>query len=143
MDFIYNHAARLFVNAITFDSSPKVWFEMMQYFYSKKITDESISLEFDEGRTSDIELVDLTGLSLGMNIKKRFTRSLWQALVPVLSTERPNYDFRLQTILPFKEIPVTVERNIPKGGSFSSVHKVEIHEGHFLDPNSVSCHLFA
>ncbi|KAK3343409.1 kinase-like domain-containing protein [Lasiosphaeria hispida] len=59
----------------------------------------------------------------------RICETQWKFIVPVLSTERVNYDFEEEAILPFTNMQ-TVD-----GGAFSKVHQVRIQEGHFIDPS--------
>ncbi|KAK3380589.1 hypothetical protein B0T24DRAFT_571473 [Lasiosphaeria ovina] len=59
----------------------------------------------------------------------RVRQMQWRIVVPVLSTEKDNYDFDGNAILPF-----TKEKSVD-GGAFSKVHKVQIQRGHFQDPS--------
>ncbi|KAK3358637.1 kinase-like domain-containing protein [Lasiosphaeria ovina] len=66
------------------------------------------------------------------------TEHQWKVLVPVLSTKRIRYNFRVQTILPFTVFANPNEAN----GAFDDVYKAKIHAGYFVGYAPISSPLF-
>ncbi|KAI0146343.1 hypothetical protein GGR57DRAFT_516783 [Xylariaceae sp. FL1272] len=65
--------------------------------------------------------------------KSRILELQWQFLIPVFSTEEEDYTFAQDVVLPFVKLETGGK---VLGGTFSTVHKIRIPPGHFIDKNS-------
>ncbi|KAF4625922.1 hypothetical protein G7Y89_g12243 [Cudoniella acicularis] len=120
--FILNHAKKIFAIAAVADSNPSWLLRAMKIFQSNGIKDSSLSAEITDNGGSSPQTASFNERLL----------KLQKLDPPVFSTARSNYDFARETIFPFTEI----ERDI-KGGAFSSVHKVSIHQDHYQDTDCI------
>jgi hypothetical protein len=135
VDFILNRAKKLFAITTTVDSRPCWLLKVMKFFQSHDFGDSSLSAEIANNGGSTINSTSLNKRLATLDpklwrpaMRSKFCEAQWKALAPVFSTAKSNYDFGLNTILPFTEI----NRNI-KSGAFSRVYKVSIHRDHFKD----------
>jgi hypothetical protein len=82
----------------------------------------------DENTSDEDEENDRNKLWHETNIRA-FDQCHWKALAPTFSTDRLDYNFKMNTILPFLE----KETNNDRKGAFSVVYKVSIHPSHYAD----------
>jgi hypothetical protein len=140
--YIISHAKKLFAIVTVVDSNPSWVLEAMKFLKSNDFRDSSISAEIaDNDRASFRERLDSLDPNFRIwdkGMRSKFFEQQWKALAPVISTARANYDFELETILPFTEM----ERDI-KSGAFSRIHKVSLHPDHYQDTDCLVSALFA
>ena len=138
VNYILEHAKKLFAIAATIDARPELLLETMKFFQSNDFRDSSLSAEnaSSGGSASDDSFSSLLCNKLTALDRKlwrstrrtNFSKAQWKVQAPVFSTAKSNYDFKPEAILPFIE----TKRNI-KSGAFSRVHKVSIHPDHYKD----------
>jgi len=135
--YILADCKKLFVIAADIDpnESDRKWLmQVMQIFYKKSFRDNSLSPEISTDTRCLVqdELINLDRKVWRRDLARKMCDQQWTALVPVLSTNKANYDLDARAILPFK----TISAGVPSlGGAFSVVYKIEIHPGHLEDPS--------
>lgn len=151
--FVVNHATRLCAILATVFNKTRQLRKALEYFEENNFSDDNLSAEIKSGQSSKSysallteKLQNLEGprgsqaeadedeeeeddrLWTPINIRT-FQQNQWKALVPIFSTEKPEYNFKMSAILPF----LTKETNQNRKGAFSTVYKVSLEPNHFED----------
>jgi len=131
-DYILQHAKRLFAMVAATEADPKWRVDAMRFFKENGFADNKLSVEVGGACLIKESLVNLGRQLWSRGRAHRISETQWKVLVPVISTEKDNYDFNDKAILPFNKI-----RQVDGGGGFSAVSEVSIQEGHFTDSRLV------
>ncbi|KAK5654616.1 hypothetical protein OQA88_7246 [Cercophora sp. LCS_1] len=128
VDYILRDAKRLFAIAAATEADRKWLLNVMRFFKQHNYKDDDISAEVGGKCLVKEALSELNPKLWGRGRALRICETQWKVVVPVISTEKDNYDFIDKAILPFNKI-----RSVDAGGAFSAVSEVSIREGHFKD----------
>jgi len=137
VQFILDHGKKLFAIAAVTEPDRDWLLQAMEFFHSNGFRDENLSAEVSETPRCLVmdDIIQLDEQLWRRDRAFRICDLQWTALVPVLSTDKANHDFDSRAVLPFKTVSDIVLR-----GSFSAVHKVEIHRDHLKDPSNRVSH---
>ncbi|KAK1749398.1 hypothetical protein QBC47DRAFT_151925 [Echria macrotheca] len=134
VQFILEDARKLFAIAAVVESNRDWLLQAMEFFRKHdRFRDKNLSAEVGEPPRCLVtdELIRMDSELWKRDKARKICEQQWVALAPVLSTEKANYDFDHRARLPFKTVS-----HVAMGGTFSIVHKVEIHRDHLKDPSN-------
>ena len=131
VDFILRDGKKLLAMAVLAHIEGKKLLEVMHFFQENGFRDSELSAEVrPPGRCLVKEqLIELDPNLWKIGMATRICDEWqWKVLVPVISTERDNYNFRKQATLPFTKLKTI------GNGAFARVHQIRIQKGQFVDP---------